>query len=66
MSQSATYAPVPRPGDRCWAETKKGAIVYIEISSVEIVTGSGWYVWGWRPGRAERLPRKYFVPRPAA
>ena len=40
--------------------------MFIEISSVELVFQSGWYVWGWRPGRHEQLPRKYFVPRDEA
>ena len=60
------YARAPRPGERRWAETRSGAVVFIEISSIELVFQSGWYVWGWRPGRHEQLPRKYFVPRDEA
>ena len=61
----AGYAPVPRPGERCWGEeTRTGAPVLIEVSTVELVFKSGWFVWGWRPRRDERLPCMYFVHRP--
>jgi hypothetical protein len=57
------YTRAPRPGERRWAETRSGATVLIEISSVECVFRTGWSVWGWRPGCREKLPRYYFVPR---
>lgn len=60
----ADYAPAPRPGERCWGEARTGEAVFIEVSTVELVFMSGCFVWGWRPGRDERLPSMYFVHRP--
>jgi len=57
------YARAPRPGERRRAETRSGATVLIEISSVELVFATGWSVWAWRPGCHEKLPSYYFVPR---